>query len=848
MRIVRKSNKPKKQQNDKQFIAPQFGKVENKQDNTVIVTEQNSPVNSKTKRNRFSRGRKRTRTAKPSYKPVHIDLLYKHLHPVQKFIAFDDVTEDGIIVTPFHQKSRSLDLARLFGTGAEPVNKKMKTYTVVIKFEDFNYQLYSDENKKEVLSKYAQFLNFFDSTLNMQVLIVNTPADKDKLAQSLVTQNGNYPEYSEDYNKVVSNVIHESGDIYIQEKYLAISTTIDNYATAQKILHKVVDDVVAHMQSMGSVTHVLSREEVVKLMHDLFLYKEPFAYSPLETVKDIVSPSSILFKRDHAIVDENQFVSFLYIKVYPPILSDQILYKILSSEIKCTVSIHLHSLPQQVSETLARRALMNQEGASMDAQKDALRSGIAGYVPYKIQKAIQEIKQTIDDLQDRGMRLFETTIIVTVYGNSEEEIKLNRDKVTRIMAEYSGIMSPLNAYQENAWNSVYPLAVNYIPEDRLLNTANISTFIPFTAKNYLDPEGFYYGVNLITNVPIIFDRRKLRNPNGFILGTPGSGKSFAAKREISEILLNTDDDVIVIDPEREYQALAKAFNGTDIEISNSSPNHINPMDISEFYADVSEEDPISFKSEAIMAMFGAVLKDITNVQRSLLDRAVRFTYSEAKRKKKVPTLEDLYTELHGASQPEAKYLALEIELYVKGSLSVFAHPTNINVQNRFIVYDIRDLGPELKTFGMFVVLDQIWNRITANRQNKKRTWVYIDEIYLLFQNVYAQDFLFKMFKRSRKWGAIITGITQNVEDLMHSDQARTMLANTDFMMLFNQAPTDRILLQKLLHLSPSEVNYFSSAPAGQALMSIDHVFIPARDKFPVSSKLYKAMTTKFGEA
>lgn len=791
---------------------------------------------------------------KQQQKPKELDLLHKFIRPVDKVIPFETVTDEGIIITPYKTPNQKQSFLASFLNAGTSNAPKEKRYSIVVKFEDFNYQMLGDEARQETVAKYAQFLNFFDSTINVQILILNKAVDPREVYEKVKVKSSDYPEYAEDYNKVLLGTFSESSALFSQEKYLVLSVSAYDLRSAKNILEKLLDDVIRHFQSLGSQAYVLSGVQVVKLMHDLFIEDEPIDLSGRENhlfarrAKDIVSPSSLYFKRNQLIINETNYVSFLYLKDYPPILSDRLLYSVLNAGVECIVNIHMHPMPQQEAISLATKALMQIEAAEIDSKKSAMKSGVVDYVPLKLQRAEAEAKAIISDLRDKGMRLFVTTVSFMVKGKDEEELKINIDKIKRAVAEYSGIVAPLTAYQELAFSSFYPLAMNYIPIDRLLNTANVAVFIPFTTKNYFDEHGFYYGMNMLSNLPVIFDRRSLRNPNGFILGTPGSGKSFSAKREIVEVLLNTNDDIVVIDPEREYENLANAFRGTDIKISNGSPHHINPLDINENYSDVSEEDPISFKSDFVISMFGAVLKDISNIKKSILDRSVRIVYQKAKEKGTIPTLQDLYTVLQMQPEPEAKYFAIEIELFVKGSLALFSHPTNIDVQNRFVVYDIKDLGSELKTLGMFVTLDQIWNRITVNRESRKRTWIFIDEIYLLFQNPYAQDFLFKLFKRARKWGAIITGITQNVEDLLRSEQARTMLANTDFLILLNQSPTDRIILQELLHLSEKDVRYITSSPPGQGIISIDHTFIPIRDKFPVDSKLYKIMTTKFGES
>lgn len=400
-------------------------------------------------------------------------------------------------------------------------------------------------------------------------------------------------------------------------------------------------------------------------------------------------------------------------------------------------------------------------------------------------------------------------------------------------------------------NSTMPVGKNSIEIQRTLTTASTGIFVPFTAQELFQEGGMYYGLNALSRNLIFFNRKTLKNPNGFILGTPGSGKSFSAKREIVNVLLNTEDEVLIIDPECEYVQLAKGFGGEIIHISAGSKAHINPLDITMDYAD--DDNPLLLKSEFVLSLCELLVggrNGLTAAQKTVIDRACRMTYQSYfanPKKNPVPTLKDFYGVLIEQPEKEAISIALSLELYIEGSLSVFANPTNIDTNNRLIVFDIRDLGKQLKTMGMLIVLDQIWNRITQNRALGKRTWIYIDEIYLLFQNEYSANYLFELYKRARKWGAIPTGITQNVEDLLVSDLARRMLSNTDFVMMLNQATSDRVELAALLNISNQQLSYVTNSQEGQGLLFAGNSIIPFIDKFPTDTELYSMMTTKIEE-
>ncbi|MDD4049059.1 MAG: ATP-binding protein, partial [Clostridia bacterium] len=374
---------------------------------------------------------------------------------------------------------------------------------------------------------------------------------------------------------------------------------------------------------------------------------------------------------------------------------------------------------------------------------------------------------------------------------------------------------------------------------------------PFTSQELVQKDGMYYGLNAVSKKVIMFNRKSLKNANGFILGSPGSGKSFSAKREMVNVLLNTDDDVIIIDPEREYTRLVENFEGQVIYISAGSSNYINPLDMTMDYSD--DEEPLMLKSDFVLSLCEVIVggrDGLSPKEKSIIDRCLKMTYREYMQDfdiEKIPTLKDFYEILKRQKEAEAENLATALELYTTGNLSVFSNKTNININNRLICYDIKDLGKQLKTMGMLIVLDAIWNRITQNRNKGKRTWLYMDEIYLLFANEYSANFLFELYKRARKWGAIPTGITQNIEDLLKSDLARRMLSNSEFLLLLNQSPSDRAELSKLLNISPAQLSYVTNSDAGQGLLFSGTSIVPFVDKFPTDTKLYQMMTTKVEE-
>ena len=434
-------------------------------------------------------------------------------------------------------------------------------------------------------------------------------------------------------------------------------------------------------------------------------------------------------------------------------------------------------------------------------------------------------------------------------NDDKQKLDEQTETIKSTARKYLCQIGTLNYQQEEGLNSVLPLGRNNLYVDRCLTTEATAVFIPFSSQEITQSGGMYYGLNAISKNLIIFNRKTLKNQNGFILGTPGSGKSFAAKREMINSILSAGDDVLIIDPEREYTGLVRNFGGEVIQISSDSKNYINPMDMNADYS----EDPISLKSEFLLSLFETIIggkEGLSAREKSILGRCVSITYQEYMQsfdKRLTPTLKDFYEVLKKQKEPEAEGLATALELYAVGNLSVFSRKSNIDINNRIVCFDIKDLGKQLKPMGMLITLDAIWNRIVENRKKGKHTWIYVDEMYLLFNNEYSANFFYELYKRSRKYGGVVTGITQNVEDLLQSETARSMLANSDFVMMLNQASTDRAELEKMFNISPAQMQYITNSDPGNGLIFSGGSIMAFIDDFPKDTKLYRMMTTKLGE-
>jgi len=754
----------------------------------------------------------------------------------------------------------TISYKRMFEDGICEVENGL--YSKCLKFADINYQIAKREEQVEIFSRYCEFLNYFDPSINLQITIHNKHIDQEDFSAQMLLKTGkgidDLDKYRKEYNAMLSEKAHQGQNSILREKYLTFAIKAPNYEASIPALARLETDILTNLKSLGCDIQILSGLERLEFLHkmfnplDAFKFQYDYLVDSSLTTKDYVAPDSFNFTPKNYYEFGDSYGQTLYLKDLPADLSDKLISEL--SDIPCnmTISLHINSVEQEKAFALVKQKISFMEQQKIDEQKKALKSGYdVDMIPYELKYSLNEAEELLDDMQNKNQRMFKLTMLI---NTSSDDLDVLNDNVYQIMAaarKNNCKVGYLDYLQEKAMNSTMPVGKNTIEIQRTLTTASTGIFIPFTAQELFQEGGMYYGLNALSRNLIFFNRKTLKNPNGFILGTPGSGKSFSAKREIVNVLLNTEDEVLIIDPECEYVELAKGFGGEVIHISAGSKAHINPLDITMDYAD--DDNPLLLKSEFVLSLCELLVggrNGLTAAQKTVIDRACRMTYQPYfanPRKNPVPTLKDFYRVLTAQPEKEAISIALSLELYIEGSLSVFANPTNIDTNNRFIVFDIRDLGKQLKTMGMLIVLDQIWNRITQNRALGKRTWIYIDEIYLLFQNEYSANYLFELYKRARKWGAIPTGITQNVEDLLVSDLARRMLSNTDFVMMLNQATSDRVELAALLNISQQQLSYVTNSPEGQGLLFAGNSIIPFIDKFPKDTDLYSMMTTKIEE-
>lgn len=725
-------------------------------------------------------------------------------------------------------------------------------YSLSVEIADINYQLSSEENQVNIFSRYCDFLNSLDERTSVQLTVLKVKRCKNELKSIVLYEHKNdlFNHYRDEMNKIVSEKVEEEKNGYKKSIIFTFTQVHESYEVAKKELNLLIDRFETYSQKIGSSISLLTGEDRCKLLS--YTFSQKYDSSCLANKENIL-PEFINFKKHKKMIElSGELGQVIYFEKYPSELSDLFLFDLLEIPRELIMTFNINPIEQADAFDLVRTKLAFMEQQKVDEQKKALKNGYDfDMLPYELSYSLREAESLLDDLQNKGQKLFSLSSLIYIKAKENTQLEQAKEEIMSVGRRYGFKFSILDYMQEVCLQSVLPIGNNKMPIDRTLSTASTAIFLPFTISELIQENGKYYGVNSITKNIISIDRKRLKAPNGFVLGTPGSGKSFSVKREIVNVLLRDDEDeVIIIDPEREYTVIAKNFKGEIIKISSDSKTHINPLDINEYYGD--DVDPILMKSEFLISLFDLIIGGtvgLSSSQKTLIDRVCRHLYEKFHNEniKRQPTLLDFYEVLKKQQEEDAKLLVMDLEIYIEGSLSVFSNETNVDINKRLIVYDIKDLGKQLKMMGMLIVLDQVWNRITENRSKGIRTWLYIDEMQLLFTNDYAANYFFELWSRARKWGAIPTGITQNVETLLLSDLARRMLSNSDFVMMLNQAKSDRTQLVRLFDISEEQEKFMINANEGAGLLVYGDTTLPFYDKFPKDTNLYKMMSTKPGE-
>ena len=757
---------------------------------------------------------------------------------------------------------QSIPFQRMFPDGVCRVTENY--YTKTIQFQDINYQLAQQEDKTAIFDEWCSFLNFFDSSIHFELSFMNMSTDAESFEKSvrIPFRKDDFNPIRAEYSQMLKKQLAQGNNGLTKTKYLTFGIEADSMRQAKPRLNHIENDLLNNFRRLGVVATTLTGKERLRLMHDMFHMGDNdrfnFEWKWLVesglSVKDFIAPSSFVFKGNRTFQMGEMYGAMSYLAITASDLSDRMLADFLDMESSQIVTMHIQSVDQTAAIKTIKHTITELDRSKIEEQKKAVRAGYdMDIIPSDLATYGKDAKALLKELQSQNERMFLMTMLVMNTGRTEQELENNVFQAQSLAQKHNCNLRRLDYQQEDALMSSLPLAHNLIEIQRGLTTSSTAIFVPFTTQELFQTgdEALYYGLNALSNNLIMVDRKKLKNPNGLILGTPGSGKSFSAKREITNAFLVTDDDIIICDPESEYTALVQKLKGQCIVVSPSSTQYINPMDINSNYSE--EDNPIALKADFILSLCELVVggkEGLQPVEKTVIDRCVHQIYQKYfndPRPENMPILEDLYNALLEQEEKEARHVATALEIYVKGSLNLFNHQTNVDIQNRLVCYDIKQLGKQLKKIGMLIVQDQVWGRVTANRNAGKSTRYYMDEFHLLLREEQTAAYSVEIWKRFRKWGGVPTGITQNVKDLLSSREVENIFENSDFIYMLNQASGDRQILAKQLNISPHQLSYVTHSGEGEGLLFYGNVILPFVDRFPTDLELYKIMTTKLSE-
>ena len=734
-----------------------------------------------------------------------------------------------------------------------------KKYSKSIAYDDINYQLAQADDKTAIFENWCDFLNYFDATVSVQLSFINrgTRSGGAEEVIAIPAQNDAFNSIRTEYADMLKHQLAKGNNGFVKSKYITFSVEADNLNAAKARLARIETDILNNFKVLGAAARPMTGYERLEALHSVFHPEgEPFRFSwdwltPSGlTTKDFIAPSSFRFGEGRYFRMGRKIGAVSFLEILAPELNDRMLADILDLETGIVVNLHIKSIDQTEAIKTIKRKITDLDKMKIEEQKKAVRSGYdMDIIPSDLAMFGGEAKNLLQDLQSRNERMFLLTFLVVNMADTKRKLENDIFAAAGIAQKYNCALTRLDYQQEAGLLSSVPIGENLIPIQRGLTTSSTAIFIPFiTQELFQQGAALYYGLNALSSNMILCDRKRLKNPNGLILGTPGSGKSFAAKREITNAFLITDDDIIICDPEAEYYPLVRRLHGQVIRISPTSTQYVNPMDINLNYSE--DDNPLALKSDFLLSLCELVIggkEGLMPVEKTVIDRSVRNVYRPflaAPDPAKMPILGDLYDELLRQPEPEAARVAAALELYVSGSLNVFNHRTNVELSNRLVCFDIKQLGKQLKKLGMLIVQDQVWNRVTINRAEKKSTRYYMDEFHLLLKEEQTAAYSVEIWKRFRKWGGIPTAITQNVKDLLSSREVENIFENSDFVLMLNQAQGDREILARQLNISPQQMKYVTNTEAGEGLIFYGNVVLPFLDRFPQNTELYRVMTTR----
>lgn len=728
-------------------------------------------------------------------------------------------------------------------------------YARTFKFTDINYAVASREDKEAMFLEYSELLNSFDSGATTKITIANRRLNKADFEKAILIpyREDGLDIYRKEYNKMLMDKATGANSI-VQEKYVTISVCKKNIEEAKNYFARVGADLIAHFMRLGSRCTEMDATEKLRALHDFYRTGEEtsFRFELSETMRkghdfrDFICPDTLEFEADHFKMG-GRYGRVLFLREYASYIKDDMVTELTDLNRNLMLSIDVIPVPTDEAVREVENRLLGVETNITNWQRrQNQNNNFSAVIPYDMELQRKESKEFLDDLTTRDQRMMFGVLTLVHTADSLEQLDADTEALLTTARKHLCQIATLKYQQMDGLNTALPIGLRKINALRTLTTESLAVLIPFRVQEIMDTGGVYFGENAISHNLIMCNKAKLLNPNAFLLGVPGSGKSFSAKELIAFLALATDDDILICDPEREYASLVRAMGGEVIRIAAGSDDHINALDMVEGYGDGG--NPVIDKSEFVLSLFEQLDKGgMGPKQKSIIDRCVENVYRTFKKTGDMPTLVTLREELLAQPEKEASDLALSLELFTSGSLNAFAYPTNVDVNNRMIVYDIMDLGKQLKTMGLLVITDAMLNRVTENWAAGKRTHIFIDEFHVVFENEHSGSFFNSAWRRFRKRNAFPTAITQNVEYILDSVLASTMLSNSEFIVMLNQAASDREKLSKLLSISNEQMSYITNADAGCGLIKYGSALVPFINRFPHQTRLYKLMTTRPGD-
>ena len=753
-----------------------------------------------------------------------------------------------------YKRQDCIPIRRIWADGIFQVGHQFsKTWS----FTDINYSIAGKEDKTAMFLDYCDLLNALDSGASAKITLYNRRINKEEFERSVLLplKEDGLDNYREEFNEMLRAQVTESNNSIVRERYLTISVVKRNIEEARTYFARVGTDLTTKLAALSSVAQELSLNERLRIFRDFFRPADPPATEfdihqkarRGQHFKDWLCPSSMEFAADHFKIDD-RVGRVLYLQDFASYLKDSFVSELCDLDRELMLPIDILPIPTDEAARQLQNTLLGVETNVTNWQrKQNANNNWSAIVPYDMELQRKETKEMLDDLTTRDQRMMFGLVTLVHMADTKEQLDDDTESLLSVARKHLCQLSTLRWQQRDGLDTVLPYGLRRIEALHTLTTESTAVLIPFRAQEIMQSHGLYYGQNTVSRNRIVVDRRQLLNGNSFRLGVSGSGKSMSAKEEIAQIALSTEDDILILDVESEFGHLVEAFGGEVIRISATSDTHINALDMDRAYGD--ERNPIVSKSEFVLSLFEQLIGSglVTAKEKSILGRCTEQVYMPYVRngyKGAVPTLKDFYRLLKMQPEPEAQGLALSSELFITGTLGTFAQPTNVDTKARIIVYDIRELGEQLMPLGMLVTLDAIYNRVIQNWKRGHRTRIFCDEFYILFRYEYSANFFYKLWKRIRKYNGLITGMTQNVDELLRSDTARLMLANSEFLIMLNQSATDREELAKLLNISDTQLGYITNVPAGCGLIRCAGNLVPFTNSFPRDTQLYRLMTTK----